>query len=95
MASKSKSKPIELKPVTAEPRYSCLQFIRERCKDIKEATAIAVADFDALAKAEEFSEGPFIETFGDGYGEPYNMNRQVFGKLKDGRVIYADKNPKV
>ena len=45
--------------------------------------------FDDWCKADEFQYGPMKETFGDGYGEPYNPHRMVYGTLKDGRKVYA------
>lgn len=46
-------------------------------------------DFDALALRKLFADGPWKDTFGDGYGEPYNPNRWLFGTLKDGRRVKA------
>ncbi len=49
--------------------------------------SIAKTDFDSLAREKEFAEGPFMESFGDGYGDPYNPNRTIFGTLKDDRKV--------
>lgn len=46
-------------------------------------------EFDKLCRQRAFSSGPYRDTFGDGYGEPYNPNRFVFGTLKDKRNIKA------
>ena len=54
---------------------------------------LSKADFDAQLEAGQFAVGPYRETFGDGYGEPYNPHRQAFGKLNDGRVVYCELNP--
>lgn len=47
-------------------------------------------EFDELVKSKQFSDGPFLSAFGDGYGEPYNPNRQAFGTLKDGRKVFTE-----
>lgn len=52
---------------------------------------IPIAEFDSLARENQFAEGPFIDTFGDGYGEPYMAKRRVFGTLKDGRKVESEK----
>lgn len=52
---------------------------------------LEISVFDALARAKEFVDGPWIETFGDGYGEPYNPDRVVYGRLKDGREVRSVK----
>ncbi len=38
----------------------------------------------------QFVDGPYRDNFGSGHGEPYNPDRQAFGKLKDGRVVYCE-----
>jgi hypothetical protein len=59
-------------------------------KEIKRThTKLSQKEFDEHAKEKNFEEGPLIETFGDGYGEPYNPNRLVFGTLKGGEKVYA------
>lgn len=47
--------------------------------------------FDDLACAGRFADGPWISTFGDGPGEPYvpHRLRKVWGRLDDGRVVWA------
>ncbi len=44
-------------------------------------------EFDRLTREDQFADGPYIEAFGDGYGEPYQPNRTMFGTLKDGREV--------
>ena len=53
------------------------------------AVEIAKAEFDALMDSKQFASQPILNTFGDGYGEPYRPNRQAGGTLKDGRVVWA------
>ena len=53
---------------------------------------VSIADFDTLARKKKFSDGPHISTFGDGYGEPYQPERPVWGQLKDGRKIRSIKH---
>lgn len=55
---------------------------------------ISIEEFDRLARARQFADGPYISTFGDGYGDPYLESRDVFGTLKDGRKVAAVKTPK-
>lgn len=52
---------------------------------------LPIAEFDQLARTKQFAEGPHISTFGDGYGEPYQPERNVWGKLKDGRNVRSVK----
>lgn len=53
---------------------------------------IPIEEFDRLARANEFAEGPEISQYGDGYGDPYMPNREVLGTLKDGRRVRATKS---
>jgi hypothetical protein len=69
------------------PRYQCRNYVRE---NNGKATLIKKEEFDLFYKNKEFSDGPFKESFGDGYGEPYNPDRQAFGKLKSGLVVYCE-----
>lgn len=55
---------------------------------------IPIAEFDRLARAKQFADGPFIDSFGDGHGEPYNPYRKVWGTLKDGREVESQQQPK-
>jgi hypothetical protein len=50
---------------------------------------IKKSEFDELVKNKQFSDGPYLDTFGDGYGEPYNPNRHAWGKLKNGKEVWA------
>lgn len=54
-----------------------------------QAVELSKAELDKLLDAGEFVDGPFLSTFGNGYGEPYNPNRQAGGTLKDGRIVWA------
>jgi len=72
-----------------EPRHTCQHFmIRNGCSMPIELTRVA---FDELVRNGQFEMGPFMDTFGDGYGEPYNPRRQLYGKLKDGRFVFAER----
>jgi hypothetical protein len=74
-------------PEAMKPRHSCHEyFLRQRC-DTPEL--IARQEFDRLLDAEEFTDGPFSETFGSGYGEPYNPRRQAFGMVGK-RGVYCE-----
>ena len=52
---------------------------------------ISISEFDDLARKGQFLNGPFVSTFGDGYGEPYNPDRPVWGQLKTGEVVRSVK----
>ena len=69
------------------PRNQCRNYIQ---KNDGKAALIIKKDFDLHYKNKEFLDGPFTDTFGDCYGEPYNPNRQAFGKLKIGKVVYCE-----
>jgi hypothetical protein len=57
---------------------------------IRSPVLVTRAEFDKMVSKKQFVDGPFRETFGDGYGESYNPDRQAFGKLKDGRGVYCE-----
>lgn len=69
------------------PRNQCRNYVQENDGI---AELIKKEEFDFHYKKKEFIDGPFRDSFGDGYGEPYNPNRQAFGKLKKGNVIYCE-----
>lgn len=54
-----------------------------------EYSFVPISEFNQLTRAGAFSEGPWIENFGSGYGEPYNPHRDVWGTLADGRKVYS------
>lgn len=75
---------------TIGPRYSCRVYFEDSgCKE-SNATLVSKDDFNVLCDKEQFEDGPFRESFGDNYGEPYNPRRQAFGRLKDGRYVYCE-----
>lgn len=53
---------------------------------------ISIKLFDKFCIEKKFRDGPFIESFGDGYGEPYNPKRYVKGVLKSGKKVWSIKN---
>ena len=57
--------------------------------DLDECQSIDRAEFDRLARAGEFAEGPYQDSFGDSYGDPYRPRRAVYGVLRDGRMVRA------
>lgn len=74
--------------VKKEPRYSCREyFLVQR---IAKPRSLSKEKFDRLIGQKQFKDGPFVEQFGKGYGEPYNPWTQVFGILKDGRGVYCE-----
>lgn len=55
---------------------------------------LTIEEFDKLARAKAFSDGPYISRFGDGEYEPYCPHKRVFGTLKDGRQVESVKEAK-
>ena len=74
---------------TPKPQNDCLEYLlRNGCKNER---FIPKDEFDVMARDGLFDDGPYIDTFGDGYGQPYRPRRQVFGKLKTGEFVYSQK----
>lgn len=55
---------------------------------------IPIEEFDDLARRKMFEVGPYLSTFGDGYGDPYITERTVIGILNGGRKVRATKKVK-
>lgn len=72
------------------PRNGCLRYIRDN--NIEKGLLLSKADFDSLCKKSAFRDGPKIDCFGDGYGEPYNPWRQAFGILSNDIFVYCETN---
>lgn len=71
-------------PITRATRL----FIEEH--KLRSARYVTRKEFDAMCKQKVFVCGPAIDTFGDGYGEPYNPVRQAFGGLENGECVFTD-----
>jgi hypothetical protein len=59
----------------------------------RDAAKIPRAEFDALARDREaWEHGPFVSSFGGGEFDPYipPSRRTVWGRLADGRAVWAD-----
>ncbi len=52
-------------------------------------------EFDSLIRGGWFTDGPYRDNLGSQVGEPYNPNRQAFGMLADGRVVYCELSPEM
>jgi len=50
-------------------------------------SVVPIAAFTAMAREERWADGPWRDSFGSGYGEPYQPNRDVWGTLADGRKV--------
>jgi hypothetical protein len=72
-----------------EPRNGCRGW--QVSNDVDRMEELSLDEFHQLMRDSRFTKGPFKDSFGDGYGEPYNPQRQVFGQLKDGRFVYAER----
>jgi hypothetical protein len=68
------------------PRHTC----REWAVQGSEPELLTDRVFDQLVAEKGFQDGPYVETFGDGQGEPYNPDRQAWGTLKDGRRVFCE-----
>lgn len=79
------------------PCLSMLPWCLEQgIKDVnKEVEWMPKEMFDKRAVDCEFEVGPFKDSFGDGYGDPYNPNRQIWGKLKNGKFVRTETMPTV
>ena len=55
-----------------------------------EVRKINKEDFYSVFIKDKFIDGPFLESFGDGYGDVYNPHRQAFGKLDNLRIVYCE-----
>ncbi|MFP4045720.1 MAG: hypothetical protein ACLFS3_01535 [Candidatus Aenigmatarchaeota archaeon] len=78
-----------------EPKGACLSYIFENVFDgdleRDECYQISKEEFNTIYKNNEFRDGEvFRDDFGTGYGEPYSMNPQAFGRLKTGQLVYCD-----
>ncbi|MCH8945363.1 MAG: hypothetical protein IIA85_00375 [Nanoarchaeota archaeon] len=73
-----------------QPRNHCSGYMLEN--GVGEPILLTKKAFNSLAKIKNFSDGPYKDTFGDGYGEPYNSRRQAFGKTKKGLFVYCELN---
>ena len=78
-----------------QPRNSCRNYVLSHGG---RTALIRKEDFDSHYYEKNFEDGPHREGFGDGEGEPYNPNRQAFGKLKVGTkseplVVYCELSP--
>jgi len=83
------NKTILIKELRAElsPRNQCRGYV---AKNRGKAILVTREEFDSYLGNNDFLEGPFKDSFGDGYGEPYNPDRQAFGKLKSDLVVYCE-----
>jgi hypothetical protein len=70
-----------------QPRNNCLEYVLEKKND---ARLVTKEEFDQFLDDQQFSDGPFIDSFGNGHGEPYNPYRQAYGQLKSGEVIFSE-----
>lgn len=75
------------------PRHQCEYYVNTHGG---ESVLLTKSLFDDLYRKKEFKEGegPHKDSFGSGCGEPYNPDRQAFGTLKDGRVVYCELSAK-
>lgn len=69
------------------PRNQCRNYVLENGG---KAELVSKPEFDSFYKNRDFIDGPYKDNFGDSYGDPYNPNRQAFGKLKKGDIIYCE-----
>lgn len=70
-----------------KPRNACQAFA---FRSGKTAVFVPKAEFDTLCDTKAFVDGPYMDTFGDGYGEPYNPYRQAWGVREDKTVVFTE-----
>ena len=68
-----------------KPRHQCLSYFLE--KNIS-ANLISKKVFDE--NIGNFVDGPYKDSFGTDYGEPYYPWVQAFGVLKDGTGVFCE-----
>ena len=75
-----------------KPRMGCASYcFKMRGESNKEKPSFLIPEeFDKLIEDEAFKDGPWADSFGDGYGQPYYPHRQAFGLLKDGRLVFTE-----
>ena len=69
------------------PRNQCRAYVQDNGG---KAELLKKEEFDSHYRAKDFIDGPFIDNFGSDPGEPYNPNRQAFGKLREEKVVYCE-----
>lgn len=87
LAEVSESQELQDLRLELAPRNQCRAYV---CDNGGRAELIQKEDFDNHFRRRDLAEGPFKDMFGDRDGEPYNPNRQAFGKLKGGKVVYSE-----
>jgi hypothetical protein len=85
-------KPVPLKPYEFREAMDVLKSTLASLEgeivfDPQQYMFIPFSEFKQRTKDNDFSNGPWIDSFGDGYGEPYNPNRAVWGTLFDGSKV--------
>lgn len=69
------------------PRNQCYNYVSERGGN---AVLLEKASFDEFFRKKKFSDGPYEDSFGDNPEDPYNPDRQAFGTLDNGEVVYCE-----
>lgn len=69
------------------PRNQCRHYVKENGGI---AELLSREEFNSNYREGNFVHGPFREILGDSYGDPYNPNRQAFGILKSGKIVYCE-----
>jgi len=69
------------------PRHQCDDYVHGHEKI---PFLMSKTEFNEFYRQNRFKDGPYKDTFGDGEMEPYNPNRQAFGRLGDGKVVYCE-----
>jgi len=72
------------------PRNRCISYIFNNNKKSEDAVLVTKDLFDILYKSKKFSDGPFMETFGDRHGEPYNPFKQAYGTIGNEKIVYCE-----
>ena len=83
-----------------EPRHGCLAYVTQQKVSMEREDGktpavelITKAVFDELLKEGKFTDGPFLDSFGDGYGDYYYPWRQIYGTVREGenrRIVYSE-----
>jgi len=72
-----------------KPRNQCADYVS---RNGGRARLVSVDQFEKWQTMGKFVDGPYKDSFGDGRLEPYNPDRQAFGKLEGGTIIFCELN---
>ena len=83
-----------------EPRHRCLVYVTQQKVSIERESGkmptvelITKVMFDSLVRDGKFIDGPFMDGFGEGGGEPYYPWGQIYGTVEGKdckKIVYSE-----